>query len=62
MALGQKLTTATTPPHLRRGNAKQRCALCMHFDGRGECMKYGYPVRPTQLCDSYSPKRKAAMK
>lgn len=64
MALGQKLstatpTTATKPPNLRRGNARQRCALCKFFDGRGECVKFGYPVRPTQLCDSYA---KAATK
>lgn len=55
MALGLKLRDATMPPHLRRGNARKRCELCRHY-GRGECMKYGYPVRPNELCDSFAAK------
>jgi hypothetical protein len=54
MAIAVKLASKSPPPNLRRGNAKVRCGLCKHFDGRGECMKYGYPVRPTQLCDSFA--------
>lgn len=54
VALAQKLGTQKVPPNLRRGNAKQRCALCRHYDGKGECMKFGYPVRPTQLCDAFA--------
>lgn len=40
---------------LRRGNARARCGLCRFF-ARGECVKYGVPVRPTELCDSFKRK------
>lgn len=44
------------PPNLRRGNAKRRCAVCVHYDGRGGCMKFGWRVRPAEVCDDFSPK------
>lgn len=43
------------PPNLRRGNAKQRCAICRHYDGKGGCMKFGWRVRPAELCDDFAP-------
>lgn len=56
VALGDKLRKVNIPPHLRSGNARKRCGNCRFF-GRGECMKYGYPVRATQLCDSWAAAR-----
>lgn len=44
------------PPNLRRGNARYRCGLCANM-GRGECLKYGIAVRPTELCDSFTAKK-----
>jgi hypothetical protein len=43
------------PPNLRVGNARQRCQLCRHWNGKGMCRKYGYPTRANQLSDSFSP-------
>jgi hypothetical protein len=52
--LSEKLRQSKRPPDLRRGNAKQRCQLCVHFrPTQGKCALYDYPVRPTQLCDSF---------
>lgn len=54
--MGLRNTVKRTPPNLRRGNARQRCGLCQFFQA-GKCAKYGgYPVRPTQLSDSFQPK------
>lgn len=58
MALASKLQEASVPPNLRRGTAKARCGTCVHYDGRGECIKYGWPVRPTEVCGSYEAKEK----
>lgn len=54
--------TKRVPPHLRRGNAKQRCQLCVHYQaqglepGRGRCKLYDYPVRAALLSDSFKKK------
>lgn len=55
--LRKKLGKVKAPAALRRGNARERCALCEHM-GRGECMKHGMAVRPTQLCDDFKAKEK----
>jgi hypothetical protein len=55
MALAERMKKATKPPHLRAGNARRNCGACQFF-GRGECMLYGYPVRATQVCDSFKAK------
>ena len=52
--LREAIKGTSVPPNLRRGNARRRCGLCRHFDGKGGCRKYQYPVRPNQLSDSFS--------
>lgn len=53
--LDKKLRKAAErPPDLRRGNARERCQLCVHFrPTQKKCGLFNWPVRPTQLCDSY---------
>lgn len=58
LALPVGLSAAPAPPHLRKAKAKkgrpQSCATCHMFD-QGRCWGYGnYPVKPNQVCDSYS--------
>lgn len=53
------LSAAPAPPNLRKANAKKgkarSCGTCRMFD-HGACWGYGnYPVKPNQVCDSYSP-------
>jgi hypothetical protein len=55
VALAERIKKASKPPNLRRGNARQNCGGCQFF-GRGECMLYGYPVRASQVCDSFKAK------
>jgi hypothetical protein len=65
MAVREAMQSKKRPPHLRLGNARQRCGLCKHFRatdgsaaGSGVCLLYGgYPVRATQLCDSFAPRK-----
>jgi hypothetical protein len=54
-ALQQLVDSGQEPPNLRRGTAIERCAVCRHYDGSGECMLYGWPVRPTEVCDDFEP-------
>lgn len=54
MALGKKLREQERPPNLRRGNARKRCQLCVHFlPTQKKCGLFDYPVKSTQLCDSF---------
>lgn len=54
MALKEAIKAGKRPPNLRKGTARARCGLCRHFDGKGTCRLYRYPVTPNQLSDSYS--------
>lgn len=54
MAVKEAMQTGKRPPNLRPGNARERCQLCRHFDGKGGCRLYNYPVRPNQVSDSFS--------
>jgi hypothetical protein len=52
------LSAAPAPPRLRKAKAKKglqkACATCHMFDN-GVCWGYGnHPVRPNQVCDSYT--------
>ncbi len=53
MALREALDTPQRPPGLRTGNARARCGLCVHFDGRAKCRLYSYPVRANDVSDSF---------
>ena len=55
MASLREALRPSTPPNLRRGNARARCALCRHY-AQGTCRAYGVPVKPTNLSDSFEPK------
>lgn len=58
-SLRDTIGSKKAPPNLRRGNAKMRCGLCRSF-GQGECLKFGIAVRPTELCDAFTPKKEKA--
>lgn len=50
--------TPQAPPNLRRGDARQNCANCVHgiFEQgsrNGECGLYGARVKASEVCDSY---------
>ncbi len=53
--LAQKIAQGEVPPNLRRGNAVESCARCVNFDGARECLLHGWPVSPTELCDTFEP-------
>lgn len=53
----EKRGVRTRPPNLRNGTEQRSCESCVHFN-KGTCAKYGgYPVRPDQVSDSYTPRR-----
>ena len=56
MALREALKQPKTPPNLRHGNARARCAVCRHYTKAAVCGKYGTRTSPTQLSDSFQPK------
>lgn len=52
-----KAKKAAKPPNLRMASDEKNCGHCRHF-GLNVCKLYnGYPVRASQTCDSFSPKR-----
>jgi hypothetical protein len=54
-SLAERMKDASVPPNLRRGDARARCGRC-RFYADGECMKHGFPVRRTEVCDDYEQK------
>lgn len=55
MALKEAFGKVRKPPHLRTGDARHRCALCKHYNGRGVCRLYNAKVRSNDVCDSFDP-------
>jgi hypothetical protein len=55
MALRDALDEPTRPPNLTTGTARERCGLCVHFNGKAKCRLYGYPVRANDVSDSFRP-------
>lgn len=54
MALRDKIREQERPPGLRRGNARKRCQLCVHFlPSAKKCGLFKWPVKSTQLCDAF---------
>lgn len=45
------------PPNYRAGAPAMgpNCASCKHYDKQGGCTKYGVPVQPEAVCDSFEP-------
>lgn len=54
MALADAMKKGTRPTGLRSGTARARCGLCRHFDGKGMCRKFNWPVTANQLSDGFS--------
>jgi hypothetical protein len=53
VALRDALETPQRPPDLRPGDARHRCGLCVHFDGKAKCRLYSYPVRANDVSESF---------
>lgn len=51
--LARKIAAGDVPPELRHGTIVARCGSCMHFDGVGECLKHGWPVSSSEVCDDF---------